>query len=295
MALDPFIETQEDLAKLPEPIRAEYKPREDGKFYLDLNKKGGYELADTGGLLSALAKERTAKEEAARRAAEVSKRYEGVDVDKLKADAQRLAEIVAKGGTVDPKEIERGLAAEFERKQKALLDDHNRQLEAERTARTSLQSQLDGELLVGRATQAILEVDKGAEPRFLLPEIQRRTRVVERDGHRVVEVLDEAGQPRYKTHKGEAVLVTVADLVAELKSDRVWGRAFSAPAGGSGAGPSGGHVPAGENPFDRSSKAYSLTEQARLKRENPTEAARLEKLAGPPTRRPMIRPTGGGS
>ena len=169
MALDPNID-QATFDSLDPVLQKEYSPQDGGTFRLSVNPKDGVELADTRGLLSALNTERGNAETAARELREMRGRFDGVDLDKLKADSTAYAELMAKGG--DPegtlearrKELEASLSSEFERKEAALLEQHQAEI-SERDGRVKTYRETMETLLIeNTATSAILQIDKEAEP-----------------------------------------------------------------------------------------------------------------------------------
>jgi hypothetical protein len=93
------------------------------------------------------------------------------------------------------------------------------------------------------ATQAISEAKGRVKP--LLPHVEAVTRVRETaDGSYAVEVLDAAGNVRIGDSQGNPL--TIAQLVAEMKTDEEFAPLFEGHnAGGSGAPPGGANRNAG--------------------------------------------------
>lgn len=74
-------------------------------------------------------------------------------------------------------------------------------------------------------------------PKLLMPQVTARTQVVKEDNGYVTRVVDEDGKVAFN---GQGDYMTVDDLVAELKEDPDFSRAFNAPdASGGGSGPQG--------------------------------------------------------
>lgn len=298
MTLHPIL-TQEQLDRLDPLIRAEYREDGEGRFVLDVAATDGFELTNTRGLLNSLSAARGERDEAQREIREMRSRLGDADLDELKEAQARLRELTenGQGGGADAdtlrREIEAQIRADFERKQSTLSESFQQEIETREQRIERLTGQLRKRVFTDEARDAILAVDKGAEPLFLLPEIERRTRVVETDeGDLRVEVLNAEGQVDYVSRDGQAVPKTLKDVVADLKADARFGRAFSGGvASGSGAAPavSGGKPEVGDaNPWDRNSDAFSLTEQARIMKADPERAKRLQAQAPKPRRQSML-------
>lgn len=93
MALNLVVDTLDAVSEAQRGLYVE----KDGKFRLDVDG-----LPDTDGLKSALEKERTAAKDAKRLAADMAKRYEGIDPDKVrgmlsKFEGDQEAKLIAEG------------------------------------------------------------------------------------------------------------------------------------------------------------------------------------------------------
>lgn len=98
-----------------------------------------------------------------------------------------------------------------------------------------LLAQLEDSLIDAAATAEIVAA-KGA-PELLMPHVRMRCAVVEENGRLVVRVPDETGAARLD---GKGKPLAIKDLIAEMRADPVFARAFD------GAGTSGGGMsPAG--------------------------------------------------
>jgi hypothetical protein len=113
-------------------------------------------------------------------------------------------------------------------------------------------------------------VDDGA--REAMADLLERHVVVSAETHDII----------FKDSTGGALSVDAAGFVPEMVKMPKFSRLMEAQAPNSGAGAANGSGGAGspaiKNPFSKES--LNLTEQARLLRTNPTEAARLKQLAG---------------
>ena len=161
--------TQEQFGSLDPVLQAEYTVQADGKYRLSVQKVGTWELADTGGLLSALSDERSKRAGAEELARTNGGKLEGIDLPKLQADSTKLADLLAKG---DPSETLKArqdeLEAEFQRKQALLIDQHRQELATRDERITGISSQLDREQVDNEATRQILAIDPKASPQMLL-------------------------------------------------------------------------------------------------------------------------------
>lgn len=294
--LNPIL-TPDQFAKLDTVLQAEYKVREDGSYVLDVAKQDGFELTNTRSLLATVSATRAERDTMDRELREMRTQLGDSTIEELRAAKKRLAEITAEGGGNTPdaaalrQEIEAQLRKDFERQTATLSESHQAALTERENRLAQLSTQLDERIFTDAARDAILAVDKDAEPLFLLPEIQRRSRIVERDGKRTVEVLNSEGQVEYVSEDGKAVPKGLRHVVEDLKSDPRFGRAFSGGnASGSGTSPTSGTAPAAKvaNPWDRTGGSFSLKEQARILREDPPLAAKLKAEAPKMVRRSML-------
>lgn len=297
--LDPIL-TAEAVAKLDPILQAEYKVQQDGTYRLDVGKRNGFELTNTEGLLATVSATRTERDQFDRELREIRSQLGDSTIEELRAAKARLAEITASGGgnSQDAKalraELEAQLRQDFERQTATLSESHAAELRARDERVSALSSQLDERIFTDAARDAILSVDKGAEPIFLLPEIQRRTRIVEQDGRRTIQVLNAEGQIEYVSEDGRAVPKGLKHVVEDLKNDPRFGRAFSGgDATGSGATPNsrtGAPPEKIANPWDRTGGHFSLSAQAKIRREDPALAKKLQAEAPALKRQPMISP-----
>lgn len=159
-----------------------------------------------------------------------------------------------------------------------LLDKNKTDIEALQTEKDleikGLRTALDKELIENTAIKAI-EKEKG-NSFFLLPHMKQQIQTVLKDGQYSVNVLDPEGNPRTND---EGKPFSVADLVAEMKSNDVFAPAFPSQNSGSGNPPNGGSGGGNvTNPWKSDTK--NITEQAKMTKENPVLAAQMKKAAG---------------
>lgn len=126
----------------------------------------------------------------------------------------------------------------IESAKKELIEKHTGELTAANKKSDGYRAALDKVVRMDAARAAIARA-KGS-PDLLLPHVLDRTQFVEnQDGTFAVVVVNEKGTPRIGDSQGNPM--TLDQLVAEMKSNEVYGRAFEAsPAGGSGAQNNGG-------------------------------------------------------
>lgn len=222
----------DDLAQVPEALRPHYAPADGGGYVLAVEPVSGWALEDVDGLKSALGKER-------RRADEAEGRLKAFG--DLEPEAARRA-LETLGGD-DP-----------EQALEARLADRLQAATAERDARIErLTSDLERQLVDSAAARALAEHRGSVE--LLLPHVRERVRVRRgEDGATALEVVDGDGHARLGDANG--ALMTVAQLVAEMKGSPAFARAFD------GSGQSGGGTPA-DGP-DGGPRRISLGDQAAL-------------------------------
>lgn len=89
-------------------------------------------------------------------------------------------------------------------------------------------------MLVDNAALTALSAHKG-NPELLQRVVTDRLRLTEKDGKFGVEVIDANGNPRIKNAKGE--MMSVDDLVVEMRADKRFAVAFESQAKGGGGVP----------------------------------------------------------
>jgi hypothetical protein len=207
--------TAEEFGKLSDEMKAGYK--QSGDVYL-LDAEGIDDISALNNALDRLKKEaKDARDQAAK--------FKDVDPERYKtliAEAeQRDKEIKEKKG-------------EYDSIVKQMQDNHKKELEAKDTELKGMRSSLD-EHLIGEQANAAIAAAKG-EPKLLSPHIKGHTRVVQDDSTKkfIVQVIDDSGNPRVNSKNQP---MTITDLVAEMKADKVFGRAFDAKDGNGGGAP----------------------------------------------------------
>lgn len=209
--------TADTLESIPEAQRSLYVPHGD-KFRLDVDG-----VEDTAGLKSALEKERLANKTSTRQAAQwasLGKTPEEI-TELVEAQAQAERDKLTKGGEWDK------LKSQMSDQQKVELGKKDDRIGA-------LTKSLERRLVDADATAAIAAA-KGV-PALLLPHVRAQVRVIEDGGEFKAQVVDAQGNPRVN---GKGEFLSIGDLVAEMRDDAIFGRAFE-PTGTAGSGAQGG-------------------------------------------------------
>jgi hypothetical protein len=211
---------------LPEGIRGFYEEK-DGSYVLGVEG-----VEDTSGLKSALEKER----KTARELEKLAKQYQG-----LGKSPEEIADLLRQQEEAEKAKLEQ--KGEWEKLRAQLVDSHGKEL----SARDKVIAEKDAEIqrrqkalesyLIDAAATSAIAAEKGI-PELLLPHVQRQVKVFDENGKYVVRVLTPDGTPRMNS-KGE--YLGVKDLIAELKSNEIYGRAFE------GTGASGGGMKPGNS------------------------------------------------
>lgn len=142
---------------------------------------------------------------------------------------------------------------------------------------STLQNALDKELIENVAIKAIDKEQGNAA--LLLPHIKPHLKTVQgEDGNFSTQVVDTNGEMRLDPKTGEAF--DVKSLVNEFKANETFAGAFPVQNSGSGlpAGQANKSFKGQVNPFKADTK--NLTEQGRLRRENPQLAEQMAAAAG---------------
>lgn len=216
------------LDGLPADVAKEYTKSEDGKFRLAVEPVDGFVLENVGGLKSALATERSQREQFEKSL----KSFEGLDPQQAREALKRLEEI--KNWSPDQK-VQEQIASSV----KTVESKFKTELEQREAAIKSLNGALSGALIDQAATSAIAKLN--GTPELLLPHIRSMTRIRDVGGKHVVEVIDPTNGTVRISPKGTSTSpMTIDELVEEMQKDKIFGRAF-AGSGSSGGGAQGGN------------------------------------------------------
>jgi hypothetical protein len=224
LKLEPVVDALDNVA---EPLRPFYRKGGDGKFNL-------ITAESIDKLESTLARTKAEREEAKKRA-DAAKTWEGLGKtpeeiqELLAAEEQRaLKDAEAKG--------------EWDKIKQQIEANHAKELEKRDGILGRYRSALENRLIDAEATSAIAEM-KGV-PALLLPHVRDRVKVEETDDgdFRAVVLTPDRKSPMLNS-KNEPM--SVKELVAAMREDETFGRAFdgSGHSGGGGQGGSGGGRP----------------------------------------------------
>ena len=213
-------QTVDALDKVPTDFQAFYVEGDDKKFKIDDKFKNVAKAIDG---LNKTAKTLRSGEKDLKALVEGFKAL-GDTPEEVKQKLDDLNTQLTSKEKINPEKIKEEITKSFEGKMKEKDD----KLSAKDKA-------IHKYLVTSQATAAIAEA-KGI-PDLLLPHIEKQVKVVEDNGDYKVTVVDSAGETRYGA-TGSAL--TIAELVAGMKSDKVFGRAFESESNGGGGAPNGG-------------------------------------------------------
>lgn len=224
MALKAMIK-QDEYDELGDDMKAEYKESGDG-FMLDVTAVGGFALEDVGGL-----KKTASSERAARKKAEASLDvYKDDEGEFLDADGARDAMKSLADGR--PDDVEKAVKDAVALRDSDLKKRHGSEMDKITKKYDSVVSKVSKSLIGEGMTTAIAKA--GGNHVLLAPKMVSESRMIRNsDGDFVLEILDEAGNPR--TGNGPDGNMTFDERLVELKGDTNYGAAFKG-SGQSGSG-----------------------------------------------------------
>ncbi len=239
MALDAIVES---LDSVPEAIRHEYKPLEDGTFVLDVraHEGKGYALENVSGLKSSLTKERqraSALENQNKRYAA----YQGKDIDAAFEALDKYEQFK----NFDPtKEADKIAEAKVKANLETISKKYDQTL-AEKDTKLSVREKQLQKVLIENAAHASLAKQgvTGGQLDLLVPHVLKYLRLVENsDGEFVPTVVDDHGNPRIGNMNGDNM--TVEQLVNWMKDHPTYSLGFPASNKSGGGTPqnNGGRV-----------------------------------------------------
>ena len=224
MALKAVYESAESIPEGMSELYAE----NDGRYILQVEPTEGYALEDVSGLKSALSATRTE----ATQAKQELKKFADIDPNEARKAQERLKELLE---ATDGGDVEKTVEAKVQSKVDQIVAKHQEELAAREREVQELTGTVDQVLRKQVATAAI-SAAKGSVD-LLLPHVIANTRVQKgEDGQFRVDVVDANGNARIADAKGNNM--SIEDLVAEMRSSDVFGRAFE------GTGNAGSGAPA---------------------------------------------------
>lgn len=224
MALSAILDSLDGLS---DPIKAEYKQREDGKYVLDVTPVGTVALEDIGGLKSTI---QTLRTETGNLKTTL-KKFEGIDPEAAASALSKLKE----WGDMDPDKKAADLLKVKETQLTTKFKDLETKLSTERDAAIK---QLDHHLRVAALTQEIAKKKGNAE--LLLPHVLAQTKLRSTDKGHIVEVIDAEGNSRISPVGNSTDPMTIQQLIEEMGTK--FPSAFEA-SGATGGGSTGGGKP----------------------------------------------------
>lgn len=205
------------LDGVEEALKAQYKKADDGKYYLDV--EGVDDMPAVAGLKSKNTELLTEKKA-------VQAKLEAFG----DMTPEKLEELRKAAKAVDGKDIGK-LREEYEAKLTAVQQEALREKEKATKESEAAQRAAENFFLDSQVTSA-LTAAKGV-PELLAPVMRGKVKAVREGETFKLVVLDANGQPRIKDSAGNPF--GASDLVAELKNDPKYGRAFE-PDGNAGSG-----------------------------------------------------------
>ncbi len=237
-----------DLNEVPEPYRPLYNPQADSNGHFQVSDQFKPIVTDYMGMSKAYRtandKNKQLGDENGRRRVATSKfeglvKELGVTYDDGDADAPVLGlkayidDLTAKAA--NGKDVQINL----EKVKKAMQEAHQGELSKKDQEAATLRKSLE-KFMIGQVATAALAESKGSVE-LLLPIITGQCKIVNENGEYVARVVDEAGD--YRTGR-DAQPMSVKDLVAEMKQNAKYARAFDSEAPrGNGHQPGSGQRP----------------------------------------------------
>lgn len=240
MPLDPVVE---DVSGLSENLQSEYAKGDDGRFYLQVNSAEGFELANTGNLKKSLEAERSERSKASKTLKEFQSKFDGIDPDQARTALEKIEQL---GEDTDVEsrvntlleQKQQQLQKKYEAENQKIRQDLEKKAGQVDEQNKSLKSQLEKTMIRNEAMNAI-SAEGGSVP-LLMPVIQGMTQMKQDDDgtYRVAIIDPETGNERLSTKTGSSELMSIRELVKEMKSNEDYGRAFEGT-NASGSGSSG--------------------------------------------------------
>ncbi len=216
-------QTVDSMDKVPDPFKALYGEGEGdskGKFSLRSD------LAQVARSIDGLNKATKTLRGGEKTLKELVDKYRklGDSPEEVEAKITELNAALSSKEKINPEKIKEEVAKSF----KGQIDEKDAKIAKKDKA-------IHKYLVTSQATAAIAEA-KGV-PDLLLPHIERQVKVVEDGEDYRVTVVDAQGETRYGSAGNP---LTIPELVANMKADKVFGRAFESDAAGGGGKEPGG-------------------------------------------------------
>lgn len=257
--------TVNSIDEIDEALRPLYVEK-DGKYNLDVA-----DLEDTTVLKKSINAEREAAKTAQAKAKELDKKVKGWE--QLGKSPDEIKEMIEAANKAEEEKLNR--AGEWTKLKEQMNAKHQEELKAEAAKAAakdvqllSMRKSLERHLVDAQATAAIA-MHKGV-PDLLLPHVQRHVKVIEDGDNYFVRVVDSKGDPRVN---GKGDPLSIEDLVNEMKSTDIFGRAFEGSGqSGSGMRPNAGNGKGAVGGPSKRSEFKSEKERSAFIDENGLEA-----------------------
>lgn len=224
----PLEATVHSLEGLSEEVAALYTKQEDGSFKLSLLE--GYtptsDIEDTGGLKSALKKERDTVSALTGKVRSLEERFSGIDLEEVET---------LKQGRRDAEEAEAERKGEWDKLKGQMRDAHEVTLGKKDSEIARMRKEIERLTVDSQATSAINELEGNVT--LLTPHVKSLVKLVEVDGKFQPQVVDASGSPRVDADGNP---LTIKALVSEMRDQDVYKGAFK------GTGAAGGGTPPGD-------------------------------------------------
>ncbi len=226
--------TVNSIDEIEEPLRALYTEK-DGKYSLALE-----DYEDPVTLKKAIVTERETASKLAAKTKELDKKVKGWE--QLGKSPDEIKEMIEAANKAEEEKLNR--AGEWTKLKDQMNAKHQEELkavaakvDAKDQQIVSMRKSLERHLVDAQATAAIA-THKGV-PDLLLPHVQKHVKVIEDGDNYFVRVVDAKGDPRVN---GKGDPLSIEDLVNEMKSTDIFGRAFEGSGqSGSGMRPNAGN------------------------------------------------------
>jgi DNA-binding transcriptional MerR regulator len=235
----------DDVATVPKQYQSLYAKGEDGKYKLDpvLAKR-----LDNTGLTKALDSERKAAKEMK---AQIRRWTElGMEPEDIKAKLEKIREIEEKNGDTDGRT--KGALDKIKKETEQTIQ----QLKTEHEARVREMGESLATHLIEKEAISALASAKGSVE-LLSRLITDQCVLLKEDGKYVVRVVDDEGDPR---SDGRGGYLSIEGLVAEMRANPKYARAFES------SGRSGGGMPQGSGTGKGAIPSDKLTPQQKIER-----------------------------
>ena len=226
----------DSLDGVDESLRSFYKPGDgelEGKHVLQVESAAGLQLAPVTKLQNALQSARQERDQLKGQMKQfVDEEGNPLDVSQMRSAIEELERLKKSGDNSEKlKQLEESLKQQYASREQTLADKHKKESEQSQQTINDLKAQLQTHMLESDASKAISE--HGGIPEVLMPHIRSHVKPeeVEVNGKKQLRfsVVDPAtGAKRFSTKPGSSDDMSIGELVAELKSNKIFAGCFRA-------------------------------------------------------------------